>query len=155
MIFNYKPHTHRAFGSYCPNKASEEAATINTEPSLTQQHFKDEVDTNTIVQRFLKTGQLPLAQEPHDHVVDMCNIPTFQQSLDLINEAKQLFLALPVPLLQRFNYDPNAYLRHMENVAAEPNAKRKQRLLDELRDLGADIPAPPPPNPPPPDSPAA
>lgn len=90
------------------------------EPSMTEQHFKDECDINTIVSRYQETGVLPQGnREPL--FGDFTEFPTdLQSSQQFFDEAHARFMELPSNLRKEFNNDPVQLLAflHDENNRA-------------------------------------
>lgn len=76
------------------------------EPSMTEQHFKDECDINNIVAKAKVTGVLPSGnREPL--FGDFEKFPkNLQERFDLYNEASERFLELPSSLRKRFDNNP-------------------------------------------------
>lgn len=75
-------------------------------PSLTQQHFKNDADINTIIARYNRTGYLvdPLTQSTRQPLFgDFGDIPDFRDAQTQIALAKERFMALPSDLRKRFN----------------------------------------------------
>jgi len=94
--------------------ASQETGLACKDPSLAQQHMKDECDINTIVERFGVTGQLPVkAIEPS--YGDFSGVSDYHTALNKIKAADEAFMALPAKLRAKFDHDPNALLNFLEN----------------------------------------
>ncbi|UOK21020.1 internal scaffolding protein [Chifec microvirus UA13_18] len=97
--------------------------------SMTQQNFKRECDINFIMKRFEETGYLtdplksvtrqPMFGEFHD-------LPDYQASQDMLNEAEEAFYSLPSAVRKRFSNDPMSFVEFMSD---ESN-------LEEARSLG-------------------
>jgi len=95
---------------------SQETGLVCQDPSLAQQHMKDECDINTIVERFGVTGQLPVrAIEPS--YGDFSGVSDYHTALNKIKAADEAFMALPGKLRAKFDNDPNALLNFLENEA--------------------------------------
>lgn len=110
-------------------------ATVNDKPSLTQQHFREEVDINTIVDRFLKTGEMKQIPLP-PQFGDVSEMETDYHALqNRIAETNALFYKLPAALRASYQNDPG---RWVEDV----NARLQTGDLDPLRAMGLDIPRP-------------
>lgn len=111
--------------------------TINDEPSLTQQSFRETCDINHILSRLVKTGQqLPTVQIT-DEILDLSGIPTYQESLNLVIAAESKFMQLDPKIRLRFNNDPAKFLSFASNPANQ----------DEMYALGMAIkPVPPAPS---------
>jgi len=93
---------------------SQETGLACKDPSLAQQHMKDECDINVIVERFGVTGQLPVrAIEPS--YGDFSGVSDYHTALNKIRLADEAFMALPAKLRARFDHDPNALLNFLEN----------------------------------------
>jgi len=75
------------------------------EPSLTKQEFKEEADINTILNRFLKTGEPPALALP-EHFVDMTNRTSYFEYASAAAEANKLFYLLPAGIRSEFLNDP-------------------------------------------------
>jgi len=93
---------------------SQETGLACKDPSLAQQHMKDECDINIIVERFGVTGQLPVrAIEPS--YGDFSGVSDYHTALNKIRTAEAEFMALPAKLRAKFDNDPNALLNFLEN----------------------------------------
>lgn len=76
-------------------------------PTLTQEHYADDVNLNTIVKRFgIGDGAIPPAAMDPRYFGDFSDVPDFRQALDAVREATTRFNALPVELRNRFGNDP-------------------------------------------------
>jgi len=96
----------------------------------TQQQFKDEVDINTIVERFGVTGEMP----------EKFNFPTeqdfsetfdFQSAMNTIRQAQETFMSMPAELRARFNNDPQAFYAFTENKENLAEARKLGLLSPE------------------------
>jgi len=100
---------------------SQETGLACQDPSLAQQHMKDECDINVIVERFGVTGQLPVkAIEPS--YGDFSGVSDYHTALNKIKAADEAFMALPAKLRAKFDHDPNALLNFLENEANKDEA---------------------------------
>lgn len=91
----------------------------------TKQAFKDECDINTIIKRFLRTGQLDLANKLEPRYGDCTGIE-FQAACEKVAAAKSLFAELPAALRNRFDNEPAKFLDFVHD----------DRNIDEARELG-------------------
>lgn len=80
----------------------------------TQQQFKDEVDINTIVERFGVTGEMP----------EKFNFPTeqdfsetfdFQSAMNITIQARDEFMKMPAKQRARFLNDPQKFMEFMHD----------------------------------------
>jgi phage internal scaffolding protein len=91
--------------NYDTNAASNESGLACEEPSLTQQHFKDETDINNILRQFNITGLLP-EQTLSPCYGDFTGIGDYHGALNAVIAAEDGFMALPANLRARFGNDP-------------------------------------------------
>lgn len=99
-------------------------------PTMTQQHFKDECDINRIMSRYQELGTPlvdPMIQCRAEPMFgDYSNIPTLQEAQNKLIEANEMFMSLPSSLRKRFGNDPIAFVEFCQD---EGN-------VDEMRELG-------------------
>lgn len=94
--------------------ASQESGLVCQDPSLAQQHMKDECDINVLVERFGVTGQLP--QTPLEPSYgDFSGVSDYHTALNAIKAADTAFMGLPAQLRAKFDHDPNALLQFLQN----------------------------------------
>ena len=86
-----------------------------TEPSLTEQHFKDECDVNLIVERYQATGVMPSGS--HQPLFgDFEKFPSdLLSSRKFFDEAESRFMELPAALRKEFNNSPLELLSALQN----------------------------------------
>jgi phage internal scaffolding protein len=93
---------------------SQESGLECKDPSLAQQHMKDECDINVLVERFGVTGQLP--QTPIEPTYgDFSGVSDYHSALNAIKAADTAFMGLPAQLRAKFDHDPNALLQFLQN----------------------------------------
>lgn len=104
-------------GMYDVDAASDESGLdCSVLPSRTQQHFKEEVDINTIVKRFGLTGELP-TNVPHVLQGDFTNVVDFQSAMDMVVQAREAFMEQPADVRARFDNDPQKFLSFVSDKA--------------------------------------
>ena len=91
--------------NYDRDAASNESGLACEEPSLTQQHFKDETDINNILRQFNVTGMLPEASLSPRYG-DFTGIGDYHSALNAVIAAEDEFMALPAHIRARFENDP-------------------------------------------------
>lgn len=94
------------------------------EPSLTQQHFKDECDINKIVARFKKTGVFDHVTTKTPTYGDFSNVQSYQDALGIVQRAEDSFDSLPSAVRKRFQNDPLELLAFMEDPGNYDEAVR-------------------------------
>ncbi|QXP07938.1 MAG: internal scaffolding protein [Arizlama microvirus] len=91
------------------------------EPTLTQQHFANEVDINTIVERYQKTGLLvdPTKINESRRAIygDFTNSADFFEAQNQIIKANEAFLTLPPKLRLRFENNPGNLIDFLDDPA--------------------------------------
>ena len=92
--------------NYDVDKASDESGLECLDPSLTQQHCRDECDINFIVERYGVTGQLPVNNTPAPTYGDFTGVFDYRSALDAVMAADEAFMALPAKIREQFDNDP-------------------------------------------------
>lgn len=78
--------------------------------SMTQQHFAEEVDINTIVKRFGIGYQMPEGGIRAPLVADFSDVGDFQSAMNQVVRARESFDELPADVRYRFGNDPGAFV---------------------------------------------
>ena len=86
-----------------------------TEPSLTQQHFAEEVDINNLIGRYVQSGVLPEKQGAF--YADFSSGLDYRETLEVLKSAREEFDALPAVTRAHFNNDPGALI----DFVSDPN----------------------------------
>lgn len=107
--------------NYDVMQASDETGLRCDDKSLTQQHFADECNINVIVDRFLKTGEMPQgvlmpSSADFDDVVD------FKSAQDAIARARDNFFMMPAGLRARFQNSPQVFMEFFSDPANQDEA---------------------------------
>lgn len=109
--------------------ASKAAGLECTEPSKTQQSFKDDCDINVIVRRFGVTGQLPNVAAPV--YGDFSQIDDFRSAIHAVMDAEDEFMKLDAKIRERFNNDPQELLEFCADTRNIEEAKKLGLVLDK------------------------
>jgi len=112
----------RTMYNYDTDAASNESGLACEEPTLAQQHYKEECDINTILQKFSITGILPEAPLSPRYG-DFSGIGDYHTALNRVIAAQDEFDALPAQIRARFDNDP-AKIEFLEDEANRPEAER-------------------------------
>jgi len=108
--------------NYDKDAASNESGLACEEPSLAQQHFKDECDINNILRQFNITGLLP--ESPlSPRYGDFSGIGDYHTALNRVIAAQDEFEALPAQIRARFNNDPAELIEFLEDDKNRPEAE--------------------------------
>jgi phage internal scaffolding protein len=108
--------------NYDRDAATNESGLACEEPSLAQQHFKDECDINNILRQFNITGLLPDAPLSPRYG-DFTGIGDYHTALNRVIAAQDEFEALPAQIRARFNNDPAELIEFLEDDNNRPEAE--------------------------------
>lgn len=100
--------------NYDTMQVSDETGLKCEDPSLAQQHEKDECDINTIVRRFGISGELPSGIRMPQYG-DFTGITDYHSALNAVRSSSESFMQLPADIRSRFNNDPAAFVEFCMN----------------------------------------
>lgn len=108
-------------------------ATVNNEPSMTEQSPAHDADINVIMQKYSKTGQIPrvLAEPMYG---DFSNPISYADAVLTVRAAEEAFMQIPAKVRMQFGNDPGEFIK----FATNPENK------EELKKLGLTKPTPEP-----------
>lgn len=109
--------------------------TVNNEPSMTDESFAEECDTNYILEKFRRTGQVTHLAKSQGVFADVSSVDDLLPSLTKIKEAEDAFLKYPAEVRRRFDNDVVKLLRYLEDPANDAEAI-KLGLRAPLPDVG-------------------
>ncbi len=128
--------------NYDRDAVSNESGLACEEPSLTQQHFKDETDINNILRQFNITGLLPEAPLSPRYG-DFTGIVDYHSALNAVIAAQDDFDGLPAHLRARFENDPAQLIDFLDNPANFDEAVKlglvDQKLVENEQQIEAVI----------------
>jgi len=84
-------------------------------PSMTKQSFADETDINKIVARFEKTGLIEHLNSREPFYGDVSDIVGYQEALNVVQKADDLFNAYPAKVRERFDNDPVKFIEFISD----------------------------------------
>ncbi len=87
---------------------------IFSQPTITQQHSKDEVDINKIMARYIKTGVLDHVTKYQPQYLDNTDTD-YQESRNIIIKADEMFAELPSTVRKEFNNSPSEFLKFVND----------------------------------------
>lgn len=90
-------------------------ATVNAEPSKTQQQFRDQCDVNLIIAKYKKTGEITHLARQRGIYADVSSITDYRDSLQKVLDAQSAFGTLPSHLRVRFANDPQRLLEFLQD----------------------------------------
>ena len=108
--------------NYDKDAASNESGLHCEDASLAQQHYKEECDINTILQKFNVTGLLP--ESPlSPRYGDFSGISDYHTAMNRVLAVQDEFEALPAQIRARFENDPAQLIEFLENSDNRPEAE--------------------------------
>lgn len=121
----YQPHAPVTFDNRVLDMKTGEYSTL---PTRTKQEFVAECDINNILKQYKATGMIQhiRANAAQGAYVDLPEPQEFQDSLHVVEQAKDAFATLPSKVRNRFGNDPVQFLEFV----ADPSNQ------DELISLG-------------------
>jgi len=109
--------------------------TVDTGPGKTEQAHKKQTDMNYILRDYHATGMIKHAAKYQGRYDDVPPVD-FQEAMNLVTNAQQMFSDLPSNLRNRFGNDPAAFLGFVQNP---DNAQELQKLGITRGNDGIDI----------------
>lgn len=82
--------------------------------SLTEQYHKDDCDIHTILNRYLKTGVLPITEAVPQYG-DFSDVQTYQEAQNLLIRTRNYFESLPSRVREMFDNDTATFLRYVND----------------------------------------
>jgi phage internal scaffolding protein len=108
--------------NYDKDAATNESGLACEEPSLAQQHYKEECDINTILEKFNITGMMP-ENTLSPRYGDFTGIGDYHTAMNRVIAVQDEFEALPAQIRARFNNDPAQLIEFLENSDNRPEAE--------------------------------
>jgi len=128
--------------NYDTNAASNESGVACEEPSLAQQHYKDECDINNILRQFNITGLLPQAPLSPRYG-DFTGIKDYQSALNAVIAAEEGFMTLPAETRAMFGNDPEQLIAFLDNPDNKDQAIKlglvDQKIIENDQKIEAEI----------------
>ena len=115
--------------TYDADENSDRTKLVFTEPSMAQEHFRDECDINNILRQFNVTGELPIGSVQPQYG-DFSGITDYQSALNAVMAAQDSFFELPAKVRARFDNDPALFVE----FASDEANKDEMRLMGLIRD---------------------
>lgn len=91
--------------------------------SRTKQSFRQESDINVIMSRFEKTGLLTHVNQYNGQYGDFTGLPEYQEAMNKVVSANEMFASLPAKIRDRFANDPAKFLSFVGDPANAAEAK--------------------------------
>ena len=98
---------------------SKRVITINNKPSMADQQWKDDCDTNKIIEKYRRTGQLTHVARIQGKFEDVSDVQDLHKSMIIVQKANDDFLKLSSEVRKRFNNSVTQmveFLRDPKNI---------------------------------------
>lgn len=99
--------------------------TVNKEPSMTQQQFKEECDINNIMKKYSTTGEFTHLTRKGGQYADFSEITDYQTMLDTVRYAEEAFASLPAEVRKKFSNNPGDLIAYLQ----DPNNREEAITL--------------------------
>jgi phage internal scaffolding protein len=109
--------------NYDHDAASNASGLVCEEPTRAQQHHKDECDINVILERFGKTGQVPVNAISGTYG-DFSGVHDYHTAMNALIAAETEFAALPAQLRSKFANDPANLVQFLDNPENRAEAEK-------------------------------
>ena len=83
--------------------------------SMTQQHFAQEQDVRTIINQYDKTGLIANVARGVAKYGDYSEVNEYRESLDLVNNANEMFMELPAEIREKFKNNAGVFFEFATN----------------------------------------
>ena len=125
---------------------------VFTDPSMTQQHFKDETMIDNILQKYAETGFLtdPFTPKRPIQFGDFSDVTDFQTAQNSVARATEYFESLPSHIRASFSNSPAEFLQALNDpeqrgkleelgfVAPEPSKESQPAPATEVKPSDSD-----------------
>lgn len=113
---------------------------VFTDPSMTQQHFKDETMIDNILQKYAETGFLtdPFLPKRPIQFGDFSGVTDFQTAQNAVARATEYFESLPSHIRSSFNNSPSEFLQALN----DPEQRSKLETLGFIVPEEVKVPEP-------------
>lgn len=102
---------------FAPRKEMERPV-LETGKGLTKQSFTDETNINLIMRKAQKTGLVSFVNKHQGEYMDAPEMD-FQEAMNYVNEANQMFLDMPAKLRKQFDNDAGKFLDYVHDPQNE------------------------------------
>lgn len=92
------------------------------DPSLTQQHFKDDADINVLLERFKVTGVMP-TNIRLPSFGDFTGVSDYQSAANALLKAQDSFMQLPAQMRAQFHNSPQEFMEFCSDPANLPKMR--------------------------------
>lgn len=106
---------------------------FSNDPGVTQQHFKDEANINNIMIKYGARRVLEHYGQFKGNYGDFTDVQDYQESMNQVIAAQDMFATLPAKLRNRFKNDPSEFLAYVADEANRDEMKTLGLLKEEVQ----------------------
>lgn len=88
---------------------------FDDEPTLTEQHHKDECDINNIMSKFSSNPSLIFADPSALNYSDVSEHVDYHSALNYVRRIDDMFLQIPANIREKFDNDPQKFVDFMND----------------------------------------
>lgn len=114
--------------NYDMDAVSDETGLLCVDPSLAQQHMRDECDINVLVERFGLTGELPQGVRLPQYG-DFTAVSDFHSAVNAVRQASEAFMRYPADVRVRFDHDPAKFMDFFNREENRAEAEKMGLVL--------------------------
>jgi phage internal scaffolding protein len=89
--------------------------TINNEASKTDQQWKQDVDVNSIMKKYISGKGITHLAKIRGTYADVSNVPDLATAMQQLKTADELFMGLPAALRAKFENDPAKMVEYLQD----------------------------------------
>lgn len=115
---------------YTPHDPAD-YATVNNQPSMTEEAHGDRVNINTIMDKYLRTGIIDHVNH-HQPNYGIMDGSTYHEQMCAITNANEMFMELPAKVREKFGHDPAKFLDYVDGLGEGAVSREKAAELIEL-----------------------
>jgi len=104
------------------SNGTKRVATVNTEPSKTDQSQAKACDVNNIIAKYKKTGQLTHLKSKQGTYADLSEVTDLLGALTTVQKAQEAFETLPASLRKKLNNDPVRFIEYLKDPKNDEEA---------------------------------
>jgi len=112
--------------------------TLNSQPSKTDQSYKEDCDANNIIRKFNRTGMVTHVSKVQGKFADVSDVPDLLQGMERINEAKEAFMEVPAKIRAKFDNDVSKFYEYVSNPENHEEMV-KMGLAEKRKHVSPDI----------------
>lgn len=115
--------------------------TVNEDPEVTKQSFRDECDINNIVAHYQVTGVTRHLNLAAAQYADVSELTDYADALMMVKRAEAMFMELPARARKVFDHDPAKFLDAAHDPEKRGLLVEAGLLPEEAREVRPEAPA--------------